>query len=262
MGTNHWDRLFHAWSNLSTPVRVAAEPLAAIKTEVTEVDSPILVLGLTSGLMDAGSDVTAIDQSRALVGGLWLGTTPGRRVVVGDWLRLPFGPASFQSCIGDGSLISFDYPDRLQLVLGEVARCLRPGGKFACRVFLAPDVAESFADVDAAVQRREITFQHFKFKLAMAMGVELESPNVRVSSIPEFFDAKFPDRDGLAAVTGWDRAEIDTIDIYRGSDANYAFPTKAQCLSAIPGQFLNPRLVPVPNHPFGDQWPILVMELD
>jgi SAM-dependent methyltransferase len=260
MSTTHWHRLFQAWSNLSTPVRVSADAIASIKAEVAEVTGPILLLGLTSGLMDAGSDITAVDQSHVLVSDLWPGNTRDRRAVVGDWLRLPFEAASFAACIGDGSLISFDYPDRLQLVLAEVARCLKSGGKFACRVFLAPDTAERFADLETVVQQRRISFQHFKFKFAMAMGAEGENPNVRVASIPEFFDVRFPDRGRLAAVTGWDRAEIDTIDIYRKSAANYAFPTKNQLLSVVPKAFEHARFVPVQNHPLGNEWPILVIE--
>jgi SAM-dependent methyltransferase len=260
MSTNHWHSLFHAWSNLSTPVRVSADAIASIKAEVAEVTGPILVLGLTSGLMDAGSDITAVDQSRTLVDDFWPGNTPGRRVVVGDWLRLPLEAASFAACIGDGSLISFDYPDRLQLILAEVARCLKTGGKFACRVFLAPDATKRFADLETAVQQREISFQHFKFKFAMAIGAELGNPNVKVSSIPEFFDARFPDRSKLASVAGWDGAEIATIDVYRKSQANYAFPTKKQLLSVVPRAFHRARFVPVPNHPMGNDWPILVME--
>lgn len=261
MSTNHWHELFRAWSRLSTPTHVPADVIVAIKAEITGVAGPIMVLGLTSGLLDAGSNITAVDQSPGLVNDLWPGNTPGRRVVVGDWLRLPFEASSFTACIGDGSLISFDYPDRLQSVLRETARCLKPGGKFACRVFLAPDRVERFADIMATVQRRQIPFQHFKFKFAMALAAELEHPNIRVSSIAEFFDARFPDRSRLAAVAGWDRAEIDTIDVYRKSRANYAFPTKEQFLSAIPDAFKHPRFVPVPNHPLGNEWPIAVMEV-
>lgn len=260
MSTTHWHSLFQAWSNLSTPTRVSADAIASIKAEVAELTGPILVLGLTSGLMDAGSDITAVDQSRTLIDDLWPGNAPGRRAVVGDWQRLPFEATSFSACIGDGSLISFEYPDRQKLLLAEVARCLKSGGKFACRVFLAPDVPERFADLENAVQTRQISFQHFKFKFAMAIGAELQNPNVRVSSIPEFFDVKYPDRDKLAGLTGWDRAEIDTVDIYRKSRANYAFPTKSELLSVIPKALDHARLIPVPNHPLGREWPILVVE--
>jgi SAM-dependent methyltransferase len=261
MSTNHWHGLFNAWSKLATPVRVSAEVIAAIKAEVAEVTGPMLVLGLTSGLMDAGPDITAVDQSRTLVDRLWSGNTPGRRAVVGDWLRLPFEAGSFAACIGDGSLISFDYPERLQALLAEVARCLRPGAKFACRVFLAPDPPQRFADLEAAIRSGPITFQLFKLKFAAAIGAELGNPNVGVASIPEFFDAQFPDRDRLAAATGWDRAEIDTVDIYRKSGATYAFPTRKQLLAVLPPAFADARFIPVPDHPLRDEWPVLAMDV-
>ena len=262
MSTNHWDGLFRAWSTLPTPVRVASQVIDAIKAEVADVRGRILLLGMTSGLFDAGADITAIDQSSRLVGDLWQGNAPGRQAIVGDWLHLPIAPASFAACIGDGSLISFDYPDRLRLLFDSVASCLKPGGRFSCRVFLAPDRSETIADLEAAIDRQQTTsFQHFKFRLAMAIGTELGSPNIRVAQIPEIFDSRFPDRSKLAAATGWDRSEINTIDIYRGSNAIYAFPTKSQLLSAIPKAFGNPRFVTVVNHPMGFQWPILVMEL-
>ena len=115
--------------------------------------------------------------------------------------------------------------------------------------------------MEAVIRTGKIAFQHFKFKFAMAIAAELGTPNVRVASIPEFFDARFPDRDRLAAITGWDRAEIDTVDIYRNSAANYAFPTMKQLLSVVPPSFSRLRLVPVPNHPLGDEWPVLAMEV-
>ena len=54
MSTNHWQSLFRAWSGLSTPVHVLPDVIASIKAEVAGVTGPILVLGLTSGLLDAG----------------------------------------------------------------------------------------------------------------------------------------------------------------------------------------------------------------
>jgi SAM-dependent methyltransferase len=262
MSTDHWRSLFRAWSTLPTPVRVASEVIDGIKAEVADVRGPILLLGMTSGLLDAAADVTAIDQSSRLVGDLWPGNGPGRNAVIGDWLRLPFAPGSFAACIGDGSLISFDYPDKLRLLFNGVAGCLKPGGRFSCRVFLAPDKPETIAELKAAIdQQQRSSFQHFKFKLAMALGAEQGSPNIRIAQVPGVFDSHFPDRGKLAAVTGWDRSEIDTIDVYRGSNATYAFPTMDQLISVIPAGFRNPHFVPVPNHPMGLQWPILVMDL-
>ena len=261
MSNNHWHGLFRAWSDLPTPVRVGAGVIAGIKNEVAAVRGPILLLGMTSGLFDAGTDITAVDGSADLVRDLWPGNTPMRRAVVADWLRLPFAPDSFAACVGDGSLISFDYPDRLRSVFNSVADCLKPGGRFACRMFLAPEAGGTIADLKVALdQGRPPAFQHFKLCFAAAIGTESGNPNVFVAQIPEIFDAHFSDRSKLAAATGWDLGEIDTIDLYRKSDATYAFPTRRQTLSVIPTSFRNVSFVPVADHPLGTRWPILVME--
>jgi hypothetical protein len=34
-----------------------------------------------------------------------------------------------------------------------------------------------------------------------------------------------------------------------------------QLVSVLPAAFRNPHFVPVPDHPMGRQWPILVMDL-
>ena len=260
MSKNHWDGLFRAWSKLATPVRVSSEVIAGIKNEVAGVSGRVLLLGMTTGVLDAGADVTAIDKSDDLVRNLWPGNTPSRRAVVADWLGLPFAPQSFAACVGDGSLISFEYPDRLRLLLNGIADCLEPGGRFACRLFLAPELNGTIADLKLALEQgRTPTFQHFKLRFAAAIGVDRGNPNVRVAQIPEIFDAHFPDRRRLAAVTGWDLGEIDTIDVYGKSDATYAFPTRPQMLAAIPTAFRDVSFVPIADHPLGAQWPILVM---
>ena len=176
-------------------------------------------------------------------------------------MRLPFPAGAFAACIGDGSLIACSFPDGWTTALEGVARCLRPGGTFACRVFLAPDAGTPAAEVVAAArQRRYESFQIFKFGLAMAQCHENGSPNIAVPAIADCFDRHVPDRDAFAAATGWDRAEIDTIDVYRPSRANYAFPAAADCLAAVPSAYQVPRLVSVAGHPMGRQWPVLVAE--
>ncbi len=256
MTGSHWNDLFRAWSVLPKPVAVPPEAIAAIKDEVRGVRGPLLLLGLTRQLMDASDDLIAIDRSIEMV----LNRVGAVRTVAGEWTALPFAAASFAGCIGDGSLISFDFPDRLRSVLSEVARCLIPGGRFACRVFLRPDPTPSLGDLMSIARSGGMTFQHFKFKFAMAMAVEAGSPNIAVAALPDLLAAHLPDRDELAAQTGWDLAEIETIDVYRSSDATYCFPTRAELTSLLPRAFTATRFVPVANHPLGQEWPVLVLD--
>jgi SAM-dependent methyltransferase len=260
MSIDHWNHLFQAWSRLARPERASPVALAAIKAQIAAVQGPVLLLGMTEGLFDAAPDLTAIDRSETVASDR-RHSAPGRRVVVGDWMRLPFPAGAFAACIGDGSLIACSFPGGWTAALDAVARCLRPGGTFACRVFLAPDAGMPVAAVVAAArQRRYASFQIFKFSLAKAQCHENGSPNIAVPAIADCFDRHVPDRDAFAAATGWDRAEIDTIDVYRPSRASYAFPTAADCLAAVPPALQAPRLVSYPGHPMGAQWPILVAE--
>ena len=41
----------------------------------------------------------------------------------------------------------------------------------------------------------------------------------------------------LALATGWPLAEIETIDVYRGSQDIYIFPNRAELISAAPAGF-------------------------
>ena len=74
------------------------------------------------------------------------------------------------------------------------------------------------------------------------------------------FETEFPDRDRLAAAGGWDRAEVDTIDVYKSSSQVYSFPTRQQCLSIVPAAFSNVRLVAVGTYELAERYPFLVME--
>lgn len=259
MTDKHWQKMFHAWTGLQKPVAVSEEVIAAIKSEVSGLSGRTLLLGLTKALMDTNTDLVAIDRSA----GLALERSRSEaaaRILVGDWAALPFASASFSACVGDGSLISFEFPDRLHSVLDEVARCLKPGGRFACRVFLRPERPPTFEDLMHAARGGGITFQHFKFKFAMAMMLESGSPNIAVATLPGLLAEHLPDRDELAVRTGWERKEIDTIDLYGSSDATYCFPTRAELMSVLPRAFKATRFVPVANHPFGEEWPVMVLE--
>jgi len=260
MGEDHWLNLFRAWSTLAKPVTVSGDVIDAIKAEISSIAGRMLLLGTTRGLLNAGPDLVAIDRSPGVVGDLSQ-IELASRLVVGDWLSLPFPAASFAACIGDGSLISFDFPSSLHDVLHEIARCLKPGGKLVCRTFMSPERPDTLTDVVSEVGQRKLTFQHFKFKFAMALAAKHGVPNIAVASIPDSFDEEFPDRDALAGLTGWDRAEIETIEIYRSSRSNYCFPSRSQLRSVLPKAFKRARFVSVPNHPFGDEWPVAVFEV-
>jgi len=261
VSVSHWNALYQAWSRMSSPPRVPAEVLAGLRRRVFELPGHVLVLGVTPDLAHVGSDVTAVDSSMSVVRTVWPGDAPTRRAIVGDWLQLPFAAAAFSVCVGDGTVNALGYPNQLKSLFEGLARVLRVGGEVLCRVFLTPDIGETITAVKMATLRGEIRrFQAFKFRLAMAIVAEAAEPNIRVRVIHDVFEATFGDRNRLAEATGWDRAEIDTIDVYGSSSVAYSFPTREQCLAVVPEVFSNARVVPVGTYELAERCPLLVME--
>jgi hypothetical protein len=179
---------------------------------------------------------------------------------VGDWRHPPFAASAFAACVGDGIPIALRHPDDAASFYGALAYMLAPGGRFVCRVFAMPDIPDTMEAVRVAALEGKIRrFMAFKFRLAMAVCAERGSPNIAVQAIHDVFEANFPDRVALAAAGGWDRAEVDTIDVYRSSQV-YSFPTRQQCLSVVPPEFSNARFVAVGTYELAERYPFLVME--
>lgn len=261
MNSDHWNQLFRAWSRLRTPRRVPDEVIAGVNELIARVPGPTLMLGVTLGLAEVGSDLTAFDRSETLIRTRWPGDTPTRRALVGDWLAPPFAPSAFATCVGDGVFNSLAYPEQGTALLKSVATILRSGGLFVCRVFTMPDDGETVDSVIRSTWRREINrFQSFKFRLAMAVAHEHGNPNIPVQAVHQAFEASFADRDRLAAATGWDRQEIDSIDVYRDSAVSYSFPTRRQCEAMFPKEFVNVRFVALPNYEMAERYPLVVAD--
>ena len=94
----------------------------------------------------------------------------------------------------------------------------------------------------------------------MAMSHERAEPNVPVREIRDVFERWFPDRAALAAERAWPRDEIDTIDMYAGSDANYSFASRRQFLEIVPPEFTNARFVDVGSYELAERCPLLVLD--
>ena len=260
MSTSHWGRLYRAWSRLSTPVRLPPEVVAGVRSAIADHSDRILLLGVTPDFAEIGSNLTAVDHGEP-IRNRWPGDTPARRAVIGHWLRLPFAAGSFSGCIGDGIPITTNHPQAATLLYQSIATVLQSGGRFVSRVFLTPDAGETVSAVRrAALEGRIRRFQALKFRLAMALVAERGDPNIAVRIVHDAFEASFADRNQLAEITGWRCDEIDTINVYRSSPEVYSFPTRQQCLSAIPGAFTNVRLIPAGTYELAERCPLLVME--
>jgi SAM-dependent methyltransferase len=261
MSVNHWQGYHEKWSRLRPPLRPDQDVVAAFRQTLGGRVGKILLLGVTPELADIAPDVTAVDRSQPMIDHIWPGDTVHRRARRGDWLSLEFADGTFDAAIGDGVLNFPRYPDGTRALLTEIRRVLRPGGRFVCRLFAAPDEAEPLNRLRDEAHRGAIgNFHALKWRVAMAVVRASEEPNIPVQTIRDTFMRVFPDRDALARAAGWARADIDTIDVYDGSAEVYAFPTRAQFLDAAPLGLAPGRFVEAGTYPLAERCPLLVLE--
>jgi SAM-dependent methyltransferase len=216
---DHWPHHARQWALVGPPLRPGAGDVARLCGEVGP-DARVLLLGVTPELAGVPCrSLVAVDRSAAMIEAIFP-PGPAAAAVRGDWCALPLADRSIDVAIGDGSLSNLRFPDQYVGFAGELRRVLAPGGKAALRVFTSPAPAAPPA-----------SFHALKWQIAMAIAPP--DRNVAVAAIHAAFDAQHPDRAALAARTGWPRAEIDTIDAYRGADLRYSFPTLLEVCGAL-----------------------------
>lgn len=277
---NHWRLHARSWSLVGPPLRPSAEDVRIVEDELAAPGRAldVAVLGVTPELvamrLPRGSTVTAIEREPAMIEALFRSSAPDeprdrptiplgdpradfepardQRAVVGEWLSLPAPDGAFDVVVGDGSLSLLSYPTEYRAVAAELVRVVRPGGRVIVRLFAAPAQRESLA---AIANHLSASFDALKWRIAMAIA----HPNVAVVDILTAFERTFPDRAALAAVTGWRREVIDHVDVYRGSDAHYSFPTLREVRHVLAP--LVEVAWRVPAYELGERCPTLILRV-
>ena len=261
MSIDHRQDYYRAWSQMTPPLQPHPTVVRAIKEQIKDLSGRTLLLGVTPQLADVAPYLVAIDRNFSMVQHVWPGNTASSWAMVGDWRNANFISGVFSACIGDGSLCGHRYPRGIETVIRQLERVLTADGRFVCRLYLAPDKTETVDEVrDAAMAGAIENFHACKFRLAMALVNGRSTPEIEVDSILTEFNALFGDRDELVRVTGWSRAQIDTIDHYRNSSVIFCFPTRDQILSLTAKVLARPRLIPVGGYPMAERCPLLVAE--
>jgi SAM-dependent methyltransferase len=251
-----WEDFHARWRGLRPPLRPHADVVAAINGAIEGADDHVLLLGATPELSGLGARLTAIDWSEAACAVIWPGDDARRRILRADWREMPLGEATVSAVIGDGSPCALASVDDLPRLFARLAAVLRPGGRVAIRCYLSPNAREPLTTVGAEAMAGRIGgFHALKWRIAMALA----DPAVPVVAIRAAFNALFPDRDALAAATGWDRRLIDEIDAYAGSPARFLFPDAAGLRATIPDSFTDVRFTPAGSYPLAERCPILTM---
>lgn len=257
---NHWNDHARQWSRIGSPLRPCHEDVEIIRRSLAQGDDHYLLLGVTQELTRLTDHMVAVDHNVAMIAALWRGNSPGCNIVHGDWMHLPFAAYTFAAVVGDGCLCPLAYPLQYEQLLAQLQLVLKPGGKALLRLFSAPDESETCVAVcDAALAGKIAGFHAFKWRLAMALVAENGDPNVAVDQIYATFARLLPDRQRLAAASGWSMEDIATIDVYRGSGAVYSFPTLAQLRQVIP-QGLREAGMVQGSYELAERCPTLILE--
>lgn len=258
--TNHWDNYHRHWMLLEAPLRPTPEIVRIFERELDLDGADILLLGVTPELAVLGRTLLAVDQSAAMISGVWAGNNPSRRAAIGNWLDLPVGAASTDAVIGDGCLSAVDSREARNALLAEMARVLKPGGRAAIRIFASPETAEDLSTIQALAMSGVIeNFHALKWRIAMACTSGGCDHTICVQAIRDTFDARFPDREALAARTGWSMASINTIDVYAGSSLRYSFARQSMLIDEARTHFNEVRIVPSGRYPLAERCPLLVL---
>lgn len=256
-----WSHYYRAWSQMAPPLRPNHEVVAAVKTLVKDNSSRALILGVTPEFADMTSDVIALDRNYSMVRHIWPGNTGTSRAIVGNWLNQNFMSDCFSLCLADGSLNLLESPADVGQCCAELARVMKHGGRFICRVLLASDQSESISELRTAAASGTIrNFHAFKCRLAAAMVTQASTCNVKVHDIFKLFGELFPDRRRLVEMTGWSRGEIDTIDFYQGSKTIMSFPTRRHVASVVSQSLSNVRFLEIGTYELAEHCPLLVAE--
>lgn len=233
---DHWQRHARQWSHIGSPLRPSEEDVALMRQLLGEDPGRGLLLGVTPELTALSDEMVAVDRDAAMIDRLWRPRGKGHMAMQADWLTLPLAGRHFDFAVGDGSLNVLRHVEDYRRLFCQMRRQLRDGGLLVLRVFCAPALAETPEQVHAAALRREIgSFHAYKWRLAMALVARDGSANVPVAAIHAAFELLAPRRSDFADLAGWALADVDTIDVYRGSGLSYSFPTLEQLRLALPG---------------------------
>lgn len=231
---SHWQKYHARWAQIQPPLRPNEDVVERLLQLAKPSVRNIVLLGVTPELADAFGTVTAIDKNPAMIANVWPGDSATKAAIEADWLQVELPRTTFDAVIGDGSLNNVSCPEGISILLQRAMDWLVPGGVFACRLFERPaDKITADQLLRTAGSKATLNFHAFKWQIAMHIAASAGA-NVPVSEILRRFNELCPDRDTLAATTGWPRQSIDTIDVYRGSDIVYSFPDRSEFQGTIP----------------------------
>lgn len=252
-----WQNFAKGFERLGAPLRPSVSDVESLRGAIAGSDERVLLLGVTPELTGLGKKMVAVDKEPGMIADVWPGDDHRRRAVLANWLDLPFDDASFDAAIGDGSMNAV--AGCREELLVEVRRVLAPAGILALRVFCSPESPETLRDI-----RRELeegwngNVYSLAWRIAMSLAPDKADAVVAVREVAQTFNELFPDRDAVAAKTGWNAAEIAFFDRLEAGAHSVGLPTLDTAVELLQRTFPQYRVIPGSGYPLAERCPTIV----
>lgn len=270
-GGAHWRDMIDRWKHVGRPLKPTPDDIriyerfAARAARRGGPGIAGLLLGVTPEIAGcrwpAGTDLTAVDSSRAMIDALWPapGTPAASRAIRADWRALPLEPRTIDLVLGDGCNAALPFPDGVGGMAGEVARVLRPDGVFVLRAFVRPEPAETIADIARDLGAGRVGSIHvLKWRIFAALTGHSEA-GVRLGDVWEVWNELRALTGLYGGAPGWSPAEIGTVDVYRGDrDTRFYFSTLAELRALMSRHFARQRCVHG-RYELADRCPVMLL---
>jgi SAM-dependent methyltransferase len=267
-----WPHVAQNWLHIGAPLRPGAEDIGFFQSALddwcaahTNLRPHGLILGVTPELYNlAWPDHNLLlgsDRTSEMIDYVW----PGKKenVLNADWRSIDLPAASIDMALCDGGLHLLNYPQGQRELAERMASVIRPGGRFAVRLFLPSEDRETPDEVLAALNAGQIRdLNCLKLRVGPAL---MPSPEAGVCLHDVWLKIRSQSNNGweeLANRLGWPLEKLSIIDSYYRSDARYHFVTLQQAIdvftSVSSGSFVVDR-IDYPKYEMGEQCPTLVL---
>jgi SAM-dependent methyltransferase len=155
---DQWVQHARAWNQQTIPQRPHRDDTAVVErvaAELAHERAPLTVamLGVTPETAACnwpqGTRLRAFDGSPEMLRHVWpkQGTPADARAELGDWAILPLDDGAADLVTADNSLAVVYWPEPVKLVLKEIRRVLRRGGRFVVRQPMLPEQPETLDEI-------------------------------------------------------------------------------------------------------------------
>ena len=225
-----------------------------------------LLLGVTPAIAamrwPAGTRLVALDWAEGMLRNVF----PRDRVasfahpVRGDWREMPIANACIDLVVGDGCYSTFPTFQGPALVNREVARVLRPGGRFCLRCHRRPDEATPVARLFEKLFAGQLgDLDMFRWLLAMSIHGDSQD-GVCLADVWDSWHEHVPDARKWQERLGWTAQALANLETWKGSRSRYLFPSLAE-LRALGRADFEIDDCDIPEYEWGEHFPRLTMSL-